>query len=183
MKSPMHVARVTALAVLAGGLIGCGYTTQSMGRPGIKTIAVPVWQRGRNVYRRGLEFRLTEAIKKRIGLETDYVIANREHADSELVGSVDKISRQGLSRNPDSGMIQEEQITLHLSFAWTDLRTGKEIIPKKSFPVAETRVITSSAGQDFYQGSEATINKAARLIVEELEQPWGQDQAAVPKER
>jgi hypothetical protein len=172
------------LILLAGGVVGCGYSTKSLYPDQYKTIAIPAWQRGREVYRRDWELRLTEALKKAVAdYMTGYTVVDRSKADTILTGKIVKISRQTLSRNPDTGLAREEQITIELAFEWVEMRTGKVIKKVDSFPVTGTRVALHGGnldtdpvvGSDFFQGAEATIDTAARLVVEQLQSPWGQE--------
>ena len=165
-----------ALAVLSG----CsddpnkGYTTQSLFRPGIKSIAVPIWTRGKDVYRRDLEMQLTEAIQKRIMLATPYKLTEKSRADTVLTGSIDEISQRVLSYNPDTGLAREMEITMYVSFTWKDLRPdrgGKIIVEQARFRVAGTYLPPAPFSEDFFQGNQDVIDRMATQVVEQLEIP------------
>ncbi|MCK4603061.1 MAG: hypothetical protein KAU28_11380 [Phycisphaerae bacterium] len=172
------MARSMLLTVAAGVLCGCGsdptssYTVQDQYRGGIKTVAVPVWTRGKDIYRRGLEFRLTEAVQKRVELNTPYKIAKRPVADTLLTGTIDLIEQQELSRDPNTGLPREKEITIIISFEWKDLRSGKSLVKCGNFRVTDTYISHTPFSEDFFQGSEGVINKAAERIVEKMEAPW-----------
>lgn len=167
-----------------------GYTVKSQYRGGIKTVAVPIFIRGKNVYRRELEDRLTEAVVKRIEADTPYKVTVKERADTVLTGTIVNVNQRILSFNSDTGDPREMEITLKINFTWTDLRTGDTLVEKKDFlvsgdyvteipyeedsdgkyvpdPDAENRMT-----EDFFQGSENVINRAAKRIVETMEAPW-----------
>ncbi len=179
-----HVKRAAwaAWLLLLAGASGCGYTTQSLYPTEYKTIAIPTWQRGHEVYRREWEFLLTEAVVKEVAGNTPYKVVDRKHADTLLTGKILRISRQMLSRNPDTGLAREEQITIEVAFEWTNLRTGKVIKKVDRLPISGTHVTEKGGnmpddpdvGMDFFRGTEGTIDKAARLIREQLQSPWGE---------
>jgi hypothetical protein len=175
LRNRIQLAACAAVAVAcwgcSGGTVG-GYTQQSMYREGIKTVAVPIWTRGKDVYRRGVEMRLTEALQKRIELDTPYKVATKTTADTQIVGRIDLIEQQVLSYDTDTGRAREKEIVMSISFKWTDLRTGKAIVDWTPMRVAATYRSHAPLNQDFFQGSEAVVNKAAKRVVEEMEKPW-----------
>ncbi|MFQ5495340.1 MAG: hypothetical protein ACE5EX_08145, partial [Phycisphaerae bacterium] len=70
---------ITAATALAGG---CGYSTRRPFRTDIQTVHVDMIHS--KEFRRELEFRLTEALVKRIEMDTPYRIAGRRSADAVL---------------------------------------------------------------------------------------------------
>ena len=173
-------ATILTGALLAGALLtgGCsedptqGYTLKSQFPDDVRTVHVPLWHRGREVYRRGLEIRLTEAVIKRLELDTPYKATGKDRAHTELTGTIDSISQRVLSFNPDSGMPREKEITLAVSFAWTDLRTGRDIVRRKNIRQAGTYIPPAPLSEDFFLGSEDVINKLAQRIVEQMAAEW-----------
>jgi hypothetical protein len=166
------------LLLAAGGLAGCsddpsqGYSVASQYRSGISSVAVPIWDRGPDVYRRGLEKRITEAVIKRIELNTPYKVTTRDVADTELTGKLTQISQQVMNVDPDTGAARELEMTLTVSFTWRDLRSGKTLAHRKSFSAAGNYIPQAPLGEDFFQGSEDVINRLAERIVEQMEAPW-----------
>ncbi|MFB3892177.1 MAG: LPS assembly lipoprotein LptE [Phycisphaerae bacterium] len=168
-----------AAATLAGLVGGCssdpeqGYTLQTPYRDGISTIAVPIWNRGKDVYRREVEFRLTEAIQKRIAANTPYAIASRSQADTLLEGTIDRIDQRVLFYNPDNSQPREQEIRMEVSFTWTDLRTGKILVRRSGYAVTARYIQPPDFNEDFFLGSEAVFDKLARQVVNLMEKPWG----------
>jgi hypothetical protein len=173
-----------AAAVGVGGLMSgsCssdphqGYTWGPPFRKDIRTVAVPIWTVGKDVYRRGLEFRLTEAIKKQIPLRTPYQISDKSRADTLLTGTIDSVIQRPLSINPDTGRPRESEITLVVTFTWTDLRSGKggETLKQEvNFRASDTYIPSAPFNEDFFWGSESLMNRLAQQIVEKMELPWG----------
>jgi len=175
----LPILAVSAMAVgLAAFSPGCaadptqGYTTASQYPAGIRTVAVPIWTRDKSVYRRELEFRLTEALIKRIELDTPYKVTTKARADTLLTGSIDSVEQQVLSGNPDTGLPNEKMVIITVSFRWTDLRTGKVLRARQGFTVRAPYVSASPLDEDFFQGSEDVINRLATRVVEQLEEKW-----------
>ena len=148
----------------------CGMT--SYHPTDVKTVEVPIFVRGRSVYRRELEIRLTDAVVKRIEQDTPYKITVKARADTRLTGSIDLISQQVLSYNPDTGLARELDVTFNISIIWTDLRTGKERKKVSNLRVTGNYVPEEPLSEDFFRASESAINRAAKLIVEQMEVDW-----------
>jgi len=178
MRKPTKTCAVILLACVAAATGGCshdptqGYTLDSQYDTGIKTVAVPIWTRGRHVFRRELQMRLTEAVIKKVELDTPYKVVDKSRADTELRGSLDVVSQRVLSFNPDTGLPRETEITMAVSFAWTDLRSGKVIKQVSNLRQSAVYIPPSPFGEDFFQGSEDTINRLAQRIVEQMESDW-----------
>jgi hypothetical protein len=172
---------LTVLILVAGGaLAGCGdgstgYTMQSPYRSDVRTVAVPIWVRGKDVYRRELEFRLTEAIVKNIELSTPYKVTKRECADTLLEGSIEKVTQRVTSFDPNTGQPREKEIVMTVSFTWTDLRTGAVLAKRSKYAVTSNYIPASPFNEDFFEGSEDGINRLAARIVEQMEEDWGNE--------
>lgn len=168
-----------ALATMLAG--GCssdpssGYTMKSPYRENVRTVAVPIWTVGRDVYRRDQEFRLTEAIQKRIVQNTPYKITSRAKADTILEGHIVEIRQQVTSYDPNRGTPRELLVRFTVSFAWRDLRTGAELVRRDNMMVTGNYIPHSPFDEDFYQGSAGVMDQMARQIVEQMESEWGQD--------
>jgi len=161
-----------AVAVVAASIAGCGYTTRSQYPSDVRSVAVPIWTVGKNVYRRQLEFRLTEAIQKRIVLDTPYKLAPESEADTLLKGTITRIEQRVLSSNPDTGRPRELEVSIAVSFTWSDLRSGKVRREEPFFQVSKTYIPREPFDEDFFWGSEDVIDEMARRIVECLEADW-----------
>jgi hypothetical protein len=169
------------LAVLAaGGLAqaGCssdptmGYSTRSMYRENISTVAVPIWTRGSAVYRRDVERRLTEAIIKRLELDTPYKVVDKSKADTLLEGELTGYGQRVMSFDPATGNPRDIEVTLFVNFSWTDLRTGEILVHKEKFRATGVYYPTAPFAEDPYLGAEDALDQLSRRIVESLEKPW-----------
>ena len=169
---------VLFVAATMAALTGCsndpnsGYTGKSMYRTNIKTIAVPMTARGEDVYRRENEMRMTEALVKRIELNTPYKVTVQSRADTTLTSSIEQINQSVMSYNPDTGDPRDISVTFIVSFKWIDNRTGKVLAEEKAYPITATYISESPFNEQFFQGSESVINKVAERIVEHMEREW-----------
>ncbi len=167
------------LSVMVAACIGCtnpdptqGFTMSSQYRRDVRTIAVPIFRRGTDEYRRDIEFRLTRAVVKHIEADTHYKVVKKPRADTLLSGTIRKVEEDVLSFNPHTGRAMEIQMRLIVDFTWKDLRTGEVLLDKKNFHVASDYIPARPLSEDFFLGSEDAFNKMARRIVEQLRQKW-----------
>ncbi|HAU38524.1 MAG TPA: hypothetical protein DCX07_12515 [Phycisphaerales bacterium] len=179
MRTFLTIVALSAAGVWMALACGCtnpdpakGYSFKSLYPTDIRTVDVPIFHRGKDVYRRELEFRLTEAVKKQIELDTPYKLASKNRADTQLTGTIDEVEQRVLSFNPDTGLAREMEITFVLSLRWTDLRNGKDLRDVRNLKVSGTYVPSAPLSEDFAQGSEDVINRAAVRIVEQMETDW-----------
>jgi len=129
--------------LLAGVLAGClsnnpttGYTAKSQYRQGIRTVAVPIWTRGKDIYRRDIEIRLTESLVKRIELDTPYKVTTKQRADTILTGNLHRLVQMG---RPADG--QDNRQTAELRRRW-DIPAARTVqrrlLPRQRRPAGQT---------------------------------------------
>lgn len=179
MKAIWIGSASVVLLVLAGlAPVGCnqdpatGYTVKSPYRTDIHTVSLPMVTRGKDVYRRRVEMRLTEALAKRIEMDTPYKVTKAERADTELMVTLHQIIQQVLTLNPDDGLPRETQVTLLLSFRWKDLRNGRVIRAANEMKIEGVYAASRPLSEPFFVGQEEAVNKAAIQIVERLQDDW-----------
>jgi outer membrane lipopolysaccharide assembly protein LptE/RlpB len=171
----MRLRSAIAILLLAGALpslAGCGYSTESLYPKQYKTVHVPMWARGKDVYRRELEEQVTEAVQKRIEAYTPYRLAKKSQADTELTGSIDQIVQRPLSINSDTGYVRELEVTFIVSFKWVDIATGHVIVQRDNFRVAGSYFPESPVSENFFEGSADAIDRLATRVVEQMEKPF-----------
>ncbi len=178
MKSTPALLAAVSAALLTGA-VGCtnpdpttGYTDASQYRPGIRTIAVPIWNRGPHEYRLDIENRITEALIKTIQGGPPYKVVPESRADTLLTGTLNRVEQTVLSFDPRFGTAREIQLRFLVDFTWKYLRTGQILVSRKNYRVASTYIPPGPYREDFYLGSEDAVNKLAQRIVEHLAQPW-----------
>jgi hypothetical protein len=169
---PARTACCLSIACLAALLVGgCGYSFDRPYRSDVDSVAVEMFARGGQVYRREIEFLATEAIKKRIAHQTDYVLTDRGRADSLLSGTIDVISQTNLTTEPGQGVPRESEVTLSVSFTWVDRRTGKELASRKNLIAADTYARIDPLDEGFSTARDRAIDQLSRRIVEAMEVP------------
>jgi len=145
-----------------------GYHWNSLYREDVQTVAVPIFTN--REYRRGLEFRLTEAVIKQLEARAPYKVVSRERADTILEGEVTSMTLGTISRDWETNLPRETQITLQVDFVWKDLRSGRILCQRKGLQMAT--VYYQTLGEGEFVGSQETIERMAYAIVQELQADW-----------
>ncbi len=166
------VAAMLLLAASGIGLGGCGYTWGTPYRTDVRTVCVPIFNRGAGEFRRDIEIRLTESIAKRIEAETPYKVVDRKTADTELTGTLVAVKQHVRSYDPDTGNARSIQMQMIVDFTWKDLRTGLPLAERKNFAVTALYIPLPPFSEDFFEGSEDAINRIALRIVEQMMAPF-----------
>ena len=167
---------ILLLAVAMCCVVGCdndpntAYTTRDQYVPNVHTVYVPLWNRSKDVYRRELEFRISESVIKEIQASTPYKISDESRADTKLTGEVVHVAQEVMAFNPDTGNPLEKEITVIIAFEWVDLRSGKVLKDVDDLEVTATYI--PDFGTDFHQGSQDLFDKAARRVVQRMEAEW-----------
>ena len=85
-------------------------------------------------FRRELEFQLTEALVKRIEMDTPYRIAPLRTADTLLTGEILEVRQRVFGDDFDTGLPREKGATILMRYRWKDLRTGRILVERERFP-------------------------------------------------
>lgn len=160
-------------AVLAGwtalaALTGCGYRAGALYRPEIETVHVEMF--ASKEFRRDLEFMLTEALKKRINLDTPYRLAEREKADTILKGEVLEVRQAGFATDFRSRQPREKQLTLAVRVQWKDLRSGRVLVDQPVELQAVDYLTPTGETEKFAQ--QRAIDRLAAKIVARMYDEW-----------
>lgn len=171
--APRGFVRGAAGVVLAGALVlgvssGCGYRSDKLFRNDIESVYVEMFES--KEFRRDLEFMLTEALKKRIGLETPYRIASREKADTIMRGEV--LEERQASFAPDfrTRRPRDQQLTLAVRVQWKDQRNGRMLMEQSELLQAVDYLPPLGETEKFAQ--EKAIDKLAARIVGKMYDEW-----------
>jgi hypothetical protein len=163
------VVTLMGLLLAVGAVsVGCGYRAGELHRPGIETVHVEIF--ASQEFRRDLEFKLTEAIKKRVNLDTPYRLAARAEADTILKGEVLEVRQAAFATDYESRLPREKQLTLAVRVQWQDLRTGRVLVDQPVelqaadylTPTGETEALTQ----------ERAIDRMAARIVAKMYRDW-----------
>jgi len=153
-----------ALAVSAG----CSYSTDRPFRSNVCSIAVKPF--GSKEFRRRIEMDLTEAIKKRIQMDTPYKLKDEKVADTLLTGEVMEVREGTMGRDFKLNLPRETMMTLIVKFQWKDLRTGKILVSKDRW--LQSYDFSRPVGESEWTGLQGAVDRMAETIVEQLEAEW-----------
>ena len=123
------------LVLGALGLCGCaelgGYSNQSLFPREIDTVYLEMFDN--QSYRRGAEYELSDALSKRIEVETPYkIVSNRDRADTIMSGQIVSIGETALSTERETGLVLEKEVELTALVDWKNLKTGELLIDNLS---------------------------------------------------
>jgi len=110
----IHLALLGMISIVMIGV--CSYSTDRPFRSNVATVAVKPF--GSKEFRRRIEMDLTEAVKKRIQLDTPYKIADEAVADTVLTGEVLEVRQGTMGRDFTWNRPRETQLTLIVKFQW-----------------------------------------------------------------
>ena len=145
-----------------------GYKWHSLYREDIHTVAVPTFTT--KDFRRGYEFRLTEAVVKNIEPTTPYKVVTRERADTILEGEVLSIRSNTVTNDIRTSLPLERLMTVTVRFTWKDLRTGRILVERHNFDQTATFFPTLAEGE--FAGSQQALERLALAIVQEMQADW-----------
>ena len=163
---------VTAIVL---SFAGCGYRVGSVYQPEIRSVHVPIFTS--NSFRRGLEFRLTEAVQKEIQNRTHFRLAKAADADSQLIGSI-LFDQKSVLGGSFFGDARELELSLSVQVSWEDARNGAILhqlqipIRTDSTTLLATGDFAPEVGQSLATAEQQVIDRLARQIVEMMEMPW-----------
>ncbi len=147
---------------------GCGYSTKRPFRTDLRTIHVEM-AHSRD-FRRELEMRLTEALVKRIIMDTPYRLASAQRADALLSTEIIKVDNRSLGDDFDTDLPREIGTTMVVRYRLKDMRTG-EILAERERTVHHAGYIPA-VGETFSDAVTRVVDGLAEQIVESMETDW-----------
>lgn len=152
------------------GICGCaGYSNESLYSQDVKSVYVEMFDN--ESFWRGVEFKLTDALAKRIEAETPYkVISSRDRADTVISGRLESIGQAQLSRERETARVLEKDVLLYAIVDWKNLKTGELLIDNQSVNASASYSEWQQQGFDY--ASAIAANKMAQEIVELMEKQW-----------
>jgi len=163
-----RVGLALAGAVVAFGISACGYTTKPTYLRSVHTVHVSIFDN--KTFRRGWEFRLTEAIDKDIESRTPFKLAEQGHADTLLTGKITRIDETVLTTRYQTNLPRETQLTVVVDFQWKDLRTGRLIVERKEFNRSATEI--PQLNERVADAEQMAVERLAGAIVEQMQTDW-----------
>jgi len=113
------------------GMCGCdgmlGYSNESLFPRNVHSVCLKMFDN--QSFRRGVEYDLSDALAKRIEVETPYkIVSDADRADTVMSGQIVSISELALSTDREIGTILEKEVQLRAIVDWKNLRTGDLLI-------------------------------------------------------
>jgi len=165
---------VSCLAAVAG-CAGYQVGNQSLYRPDIRTIYVPVFRS--ESFRPFLGERLTEVVIKEIELKTPYKVVASPNADSVLTGRIvferKKVLAEDANDNPrdiDTEFVVE--VNWHDRLGGAILENAAFTYSPRIFVAAQDQNFIPESGQSLATAHQANLQRLAQQIVAEMESPW-----------
>ncbi len=157
------------------GCAGLHVGQQSLYRPGIRTVYVPVFES--DSFRPNLGERLTEAVVKEIELKTPYKVVHSPSADSVLRGRIVTENKRVLAENAFDEP-RDIDTNLEVEVNWYDrqggliLRNATFAYSPVAFSVAQSNNLIPESGQSIATTHQKSFAELAKQIVEQMETPW-----------
>lgn len=165
-RTALEMSLLIAVSVI--GVTGCGYSTARPFRTDLQTIHVDIFHS--KEFRRELEFRLTEALVKRLEMDTPYRITSRRTADALLTGEILAVDNRTFGDDLALDLPREIGSTVVVRFRLQDMRTGDILVDRPRF-VYQTSYIPP-VGETFTDGMTRALDGLAEQIVETMELGW-----------
>jgi hypothetical protein len=161
------------LCLFCLGLSGCegmfGYSNESLFPENVNSVCLKMFDN--QSFRRGVEYDLSNALSKRIEVDTPYkIISNVDRADTVLSGQIVSISEIALSADREIGSVLEKEVELRAIVDWKNLKTGQLLIDHQE--VLASASYSPYQMQDFKYASSVAANNLAQKIVELMERRW-----------
>jgi hypothetical protein len=182
MKNSERIGRCRVhVTIICCGLAGClwltgcgetdigGYSNEWLYPEKVSSVYVEMFDTAS--LRRGHEYRLTDAVAKRIEAETPYkIVSNRNRADTVLSGNINEASEAILVREEQTGQPLEKQFEMSAVVSWKNLKTGELLIDSKKASASATFSTFQDQGVEY--ASRLAANRLAERIVEMMQESW-----------
>lgn len=155
------------------GLCGCsgmaGYSNESLFPRNVESVRLEMFDN--QTFRRGVEYDLSDALAKRIEVDTPYkIVTSADRADTVMGGQIVSIQEMWLSTDRELGTILESEVELQAVVHWKNLTTGELMIDHLT--VSASASYSTYQLQDFKYASTLAANNLAKKIVELMEHGW-----------
>ena len=163
---------LAALSIIlsAAGCSGLrGYSNETLFPDDISSVRLEMFDN--RSFRRGVEYVLSDALAKRIEVETPYkIVSSRDRTDSVISGQLVAVSESILTVERDVARPLEKEVTVAAVVNWKNLNTGRIMINNET--VTASASYSEFQNQDFTYASNLAVNKLAQKIVELMENKW-----------
>ena len=178
VRSKKPVSMRCLVSLLAGvsvvvSLAGCaglgGYSNQTLFPDDIASVRLEMFDN--RSFRRGVEYVLSDALAKRIEVETPYkIVSSRDRTDSVMSGQLVAVDESILTVERDVARPLEKEVTVTAVVNWKNLNTGRIMINNEA--VTASASYSEFQNQDFTYASNLAVNKLAQKIVGLMENKW-----------
>jgi hypothetical protein len=146
-----------------------GYSNESLFPEDIHSVCLEMFDN--QTFRRGVEYELSDALAKRIEVNTPYkIVSDSDRADSVISGQIASIGQSALSTDRETGSVLEREVQIRAVVNWKNLKTGQLMIDHVR--VSASASYSTYQQQDFKYASTLAANNLARKIVELMERKW-----------
>ncbi|MHC4509726.1 MAG: LPS assembly lipoprotein LptE [Planctomycetota bacterium] len=172
-RKAFSAGALLCFGTLGVSLCGCaemaGYSNESLFPRDVGTVCLQMFDN--QSFRRGVEYELSDALAKRIELETPYkIVSDPDLADTVISGQITSIGELALSTDRDIGVVLEKEVEVQAAVTWKNLKTGELLIDH--LQVSASATYSEFQMQDFKYASSVAANNLARHIVELMERNW-----------
>lgn len=155
------------------GFYGCdgmaGYSNESLFPEDIRSVCLEMFDN--QTFRRGVEYELSDALAKRIEVDTPYkIVSDSDRADTVMSGQIVSIGEMALSIDREVGTVLEKEVKLQAVVNWKNLKTGQLMMDQ--LKISASASYSRYQQQDFKYASSLAANNLARKIVEQMERKW-----------
>jgi len=169
LRLPSSVLCLLSSALLGGCGASTGYSNASLYPSDVNNVYLEMFDN--RSFRRGIEFTLSDALAKRMEVETPYkIVSSRDRADSVMSGQIATAGESILTIERNIGRALEKEVVLTAVVNWKNLKDGQLMINSRT--VTATASYSEFQGQDFTYASSVAANKLARSIVELMKNQW-----------
>ena len=164
---------VLCSCALCLGLCGCdgmaGYSNESLFPQDVRSVYLEMFNN--QTFRRGVEYELSDALAKRIEVDSPYkIVSDSDRADTVISGQIVSIGELALSTDRELGTVLEKEVEMQAVVNWKNLKTGQLLIDH--IIVSASASYSEYQMQDFKYASTLAANNLARKIVELMERKW-----------
>jgi len=146
-----------------------GYSNESLFPQDVRSVYLEMFNN--QTFRRGVEYELSDALAKRIEVDSPYkIVSDSDRADTVISGQIVSIGELALSTDRELGTVLEKEVEMQAVVNWKNLKTGQLLIDH--IIVSASASYSEYQMQDFKYASVLAANNLARKIVELMERKW-----------
>lgn len=163
------LAGLSTVVSIAGCTSFQGYSNESLYPDDIGSVRVEMFDN--RSFRRGAEYVLSDALAKRIEVETPYkIVSSRDRTDSVISGQLVAVDEAILTLERNVARPLEKEVVVTAVVNWKNLNTGRIMLNNEAITASAS--YSEFQNQDFTYASDLAVNKLAQKIVQRMENKW-----------